>query len=247
MLTLLSVIPRQLRGSDETTPWTSSSVHVSFAGPVDLDTFHIKDGVWPEPLTKTSVFVRLGSYLQPENGRAPYKGIHVCHVLVIFPVEQQPWRSLLGWMRTAPNPFPKGSWFVCSGRLLGVLDRDLIQGPRLVDPTVRILVILPDDWEFVRQNALATNNIPAPTSSNPVAASPTTPRPTGPGGITSRNPFFSPSSGRRLLPQKKALPRTPTGGPGVSLNPTTADDDPVPTIPSSGIPCFFCLWLSNLG
>jgi hypothetical protein len=61
---------------------------VSFAGPVDLDTFRIKDEVWPGTLIKASVFVTLGSYLQPENDRPPRKGVHVCHVLVIFPLEQ---------------------------------------------------------------------------------------------------------------------------------------------------------------
>jgi hypothetical protein len=48
MLTFSSVIPRQLGGSDESAPWPTSSAHVSFAGPVDLDTFHIKDSVWPK-------------------------------------------------------------------------------------------------------------------------------------------------------------------------------------------------------
>lgn len=205
MLTLQSVIPRQLGASDESAPWPTSSAHVSFAGPVDLDTFRIKEGVWPEPLVKTSVFVRLGSYLQPENNRPPHKGVHICHVLVIFPVEQQPWKSLLEWMRTTGSPFPRGSWIVCSGRLLGVLDRDLIQGPRLVDPSVRILVILPDNWEIVRQSALSANNSSALRSSNPIDASPTTPRQVGPGGITSRNPFSSPIRGRKPSPQKETF------------------------------------------
>jgi hypothetical protein len=107
-----SVIPRQVGGTDETAPWPSSSAHVSFTGPVDLDTFHIKDGVWPEPLIKTSVFVRLGSYLQLEDNHPPHKSAHICHVLVLFPVEQQPWRSLAGWMQTAANPFHRASWIV---------------------------------------------------------------------------------------------------------------------------------------
>jgi hypothetical protein len=64
--------------------------HTYPSGSVDLDTFHIKHGVWPDPLTKSSVFVRLGSYLQPEYDRPPHKGVHVCHVLVNFPVDQQP-------------------------------------------------------------------------------------------------------------------------------------------------------------
>jgi hypothetical protein len=144
-------------------------------------------------------------------------------------------------MRTAANPFPRGPLIVCSGRLLGVLNRDRIQGPQLVDPTIRILVILPDNWEFVRQNTLAAHT-PTPTSSNAVSGLPTTPRSAGPGGVTSRsftsrNPFSSPSSGRRLLPRKKALPLTPTG-PATSLNATTVDLDPVLIIPSSGMSRF---------
>jgi hypothetical protein len=72
----------------ETAPWPTTPAHVSFAGPVDLDAFHIREGVWPEPLIKSSVFVKLGSYLQPENDRPPGKGVHICHVLVLFPVDQ---------------------------------------------------------------------------------------------------------------------------------------------------------------
>ncbi|KAH7247253.1 uncharacterized protein BKA55DRAFT_594968 [Fusarium redolens] len=205
---LTPIVPRLLDGSDESAPWPNSSAHISLAGPVDLDTFHIKEDVWPEPLSKTSVFIKLGSYLVPENDRPPHKGVHVCHVLLLFPVEQQPWHSLLGWMRQAVNPFPKGSWIVCSGRVLGVLNRDLIQGPQVVDSTVRILVILPDDWEFVRQSTLSTHNTYMPTSSNPVNESPTPPRPAGPGGVASRNPFSSPIRGQKQSPQRKAASPT---------------------------------------
>ncbi|KAK3353869.1 hypothetical protein B0T25DRAFT_428602, partial [Lasiosphaeria hispida] len=95
------------------------------------------------------------------------------------------------------NPFPKGSWIVYSGRVLGVLNRDLIQGPHIIDSTTRIFVILPDDWEFVRQSALSAHNVPTPTPSNPVPESPTPPRPVGPSGVASRNPFSSPSRGQK--------------------------------------------------
>jgi hypothetical protein len=147
--------------------------------------------------------------LQPENDRPPRKGVHVCHVLVLFPVDQQPWKSLAGWMRTAATPFPKGSWITCSGRLLGVLDRDLIQGPKLVDSSVRILVILPDSWELIRQNTLSAHSTSTPASAGPVNNSPKTPRPAGPGVVASRNPFSSPSRARNLdlSPQKKLLPQ----------------------------------------
>lgn len=246
MLTRGSIIPRQLGGPDGTAPWPSTSTHVSFAGPVDLDTFRIKDDVWPEPPTKTSVFVKLGSYLQPENDRPPGKGVHVCHVLVLFPIDQQPWKALAGWMRTAANPFPKGSWITCSGRLLGVLDRELIQGPRMVDSTVRILVILPDSWELIRQNTLSAHRTSTPTSSGPVTGSPTTPRPAGPGGIASRNPFSSPDHARNLSPRKSsASTRAPKhterekteipASPGAPLDSITAHPDLAPTVPTPGM------------
>ncbi len=204
------------------------------------------------------MFVKLGSYLLPENDRPPHKGVHICHVLLLFPLEQQPWSSLLGWMRQAANPFPKGSWIVCSGRILGVLNRELIQGPHVVDSTVRILVIIPDDWEFVRQGVLSTHNTSAPTSSNLANVLSTPPRPVGPGGVASRNPFSSPTRGRKLSPPKDAASPTlssslpaslpprqqdreatelPTG-PGEGDTPhtaATAEIDPVLTIPSSGM------------
>jgi len=63
-----SIIPRVLSGNDDNAPWPTSSTHASFTGPVDLDTFHIKGDVWLEALTKTSVFIKLGSYLLLESG-----------------------------------------------------------------------------------------------------------------------------------------------------------------------------------
>ncbi|KAJ4129470.1 hypothetical protein NW765_016343 [Fusarium oxysporum] len=58
---LTPIVPRLLDGSDESAPWPNSSAHISLAGPVNLDTFHIKEDVWPEPLSKTSVFIKLDS------------------------------------------------------------------------------------------------------------------------------------------------------------------------------------------
>jgi hypothetical protein len=128
---------------------------------------------------------------------------------------------------------------------LGVLDRNLIQGPQLVDPTVRILVILPDNWEFVRQNALSYST---PRSSNSYNGSPTTPRPAGRGGVASRNPFSSPSCGQRLSPQKRAAPAAPAqkhlvhgmtegpSSPGAPLDSITADLDLVLGTPTLGMP-----------
>ena len=86
MLTVDSIVPRLLCSDDQDAPWPNSAAHVSFAGPVDLDTFRIKEDAWSETLTKTSVFVKVGTYLLPENDRPPHKGVHVCHVLLLFPV-----------------------------------------------------------------------------------------------------------------------------------------------------------------
>ena len=92
-------------------------------------------------------------------------------------------------MRKARNPFSKRSWVACSGRVLGILNRDLIHRHRL-DPTVRILVVLPDNWEFIRQSTLSTVSTSSDTSADLLL---TPPRPSGPGGVASRNPFSSPS------------------------------------------------------
>ncbi|KAK3350319.1 hypothetical protein B0T25DRAFT_611560 [Lasiosphaeria hispida] len=243
---LTPIIPRVLSGNDESVPWPTSSVHTSFAGPIDLDIFYIREDVWHKALSKTSVFVKLGSYLLPESDRPPHKGVHVCHVLVLFPLEQQPWSSLLGWMRQATKPFPRGSWIVCSGRILGVLNRELIQGPQVIDSTARILVILPDDWEFIRQSALSGYNVSVSISSNVANEPPTTPRPAGPGGVASRNPFSSPSRGQKEPPPKNPTFPTPdttkdshheamqpAGVEQISRNTTTTDVDPVTVLTSS--------------
>jgi hypothetical protein len=48
-----------------------ASAHTSFADSVDLETFHINEDVWPEALSKASVFLKLGSYLLPESTVLP--------------------------------------------------------------------------------------------------------------------------------------------------------------------------------
>ena len=83
-----SIVHRVLGSSDADAPWPNCSAQVSFAGPVDLDTFHLKEDAWPEIYRKTSVFLKLGSCLVPENDRAPHKGGHIYHVLLVFPIEK---------------------------------------------------------------------------------------------------------------------------------------------------------------
>lgn len=153
----------------------------------------------------------------PENDRPPHKGIHICHVLLIFPLEQQPWASLVGWMRESQNPFPKGSWVAGSGRILGVLNRELLDGPRTVDSTVRILAVLPDNWEFIRQSSLSTQITSSPTPRKPVTELPTPTRPIGPGGVTSWNPFSSPVRGKQSMGQRPPSP-TPKSQSGQVLD-----------------------------
>ncbi len=235
---------RLLSGSDKSTPWPGSSAHVSFTGPVDMDTFRLKDDAWSEAQVKTSAFIRLGTYLMPEENRSPHKGVHVCHVLLVFSVEQQPWKSLLGWMLQGANPFPRGSWMSCSGRVLGVLNRELLQGPQVLDSTVRILVVLPDDWEFIRQDALAARSPSVSASSNPIREPPTLPRPAGPGGVASWNPFSSPARQKTSV-QKKSTYQKPPSQPvqtaneisaGVQDNPDSTKGKGVEVVPSHAIP-----------
>jgi len=100
------------------------------------------------------------------------------------------------WMRQATNPFPKGSWIICSGRILGVLNRELFRGPQVVNSSVRILVVLPDEWEFIRQNALSTQNTSIPTSLSLINKSLLLPRLAGLGGVVSRSLLLSSIHGR---------------------------------------------------
>ncbi|KAK8106681.1 hypothetical protein PG999_010040 [Apiospora kogelbergensis] len=198
---LLPIVPRLLHGSSEGAAWPTSPAHASFAGPVDHDTFRLREDIWSEALVKSSAFVKLGTYLLPENDRPPHKGVHVCHVLVLFPVDRQPWSSQLAWMRQSSNPFPRGSWIACTGgRVLGVLNRNLIRSPPVVEASLRILVVLADDWEFIRQSSLAAQNASTPAPSTATSESPTRLRPVGPGGVASRNPFSSPTRTAKAPP-----------------------------------------------
>jgi hypothetical protein len=108
-------------------------------------------------------------------------------------------------MRTAEKPFPKGSWIVCSGRVLGVLDRGLIQGSQPVDPNIRILVILPDNWESIQQNTLSAHTASAFKSSNSINKPPTTPRTAGHGGLRAETHSHPPSAVENRHHRKKLL------------------------------------------
>ncbi|KAH8645341.1 hypothetical protein BX600DRAFT_391485, partial [Xylariales sp. PMI_506] len=102
--------------------WPASAPKVSFAGPLEFDAFELLDSVNPPTLKKTSVFVKLGTYLAPENNLGPGKGIHVYYVLIVFPVDQNPWKGLAGWMAKSTNPFSKNQTIVGTGRVMGVLN-----------------------------------------------------------------------------------------------------------------------------
>ncbi|KAK8093146.1 uncharacterized protein PG998_014547 [Apiospora kogelbergensis] len=223
-----SIVPRLLHGRIEGAAWPTSPAHASFAGSVDHDTFRLREDIWTEALTKSSAFVKLGAYLLPENDRPPHKGVHVCHVLVLFPVDRQPWSSQLAWMRQSSNPFPRGSWIACTGgRVLGVLNRNLLRSPPGVDASLRILVVLADDWEFIRQDSLSTQNASTPAPSTAASDSPTRPRPVGPGGVASRNPFSSTTHAT------KAPPAIVSTSPSFAIPPppapaTTLDQPPAP-------------------
>jgi hypothetical protein len=117
----------------------------------------------------------------------------------------------------------------------------------MVDSTVRILVVLPDSWELIRQNTLSQHSTQAPTPSGPVTGSPTTPRPAVYGRIASRNPFSSPDCATNLSPRKTASTpafapetsdRETTGlpvGPGALSDSITVDPDPVLSVPTAGM------------
>ncbi|KAH8743482.1 hypothetical protein F5883DRAFT_722633 [Diaporthe sp. PMI_573] len=97
------IVPRCLSNSASGSSWPTRPAQASFAGPVDHESFQLRGDVWPDLLRRTSVFVKLGSYIIPEGDRAPHKGVHVCHVLVLFPINKQPWSSALSWMKSSSS------------------------------------------------------------------------------------------------------------------------------------------------
>lgn len=203
MLTFTArIVPRCLSNSASGSSWPTRPAQASFAGPVDHESFQLRGDVWPDLLRRTSVFVKLGSYIIPEGDRAPHKGVHVCHVLVLFPINKQPWSSALSWMKSSSSPFPSGSWISCTGRVLGVLNRQLLQADLPADSPVRILAIVADHWEFIRQASLNSRSPTAPkqSSSSRVPQTPTKstafPSSQGSGGIISRNTFYLTKKGK---------------------------------------------------
>jgi hypothetical protein len=139
-------------------------------------------------------------------------------------VEKQPWKSLLEWMRTAASPFLEGRGSYAAVASWGSWTAISFKALTLSIPAFGFWLFLPDNWEIVRQSALSANNTSTPTPSNRVNRSPTTPRPAGPGGITSRNPFSSPLRRQDFSSLKTASPPRST----------TVESDAVPPIASSG-------------
>ncbi|KAH8742780.1 hypothetical protein F5883DRAFT_610237 [Diaporthe sp. PMI_573] len=113
------ISPRQLSNHPNDRAWPTRPAQTSFAGPVDHERFQLRTDIWTELQRRTSVFVKLGSYINTEEDRPPHKGVHVCHVLLPFPVHRQPWSAALSWMQNSQTPFPAASWISCTGRILG--------------------------------------------------------------------------------------------------------------------------------
>ncbi|KAL2193413.1 hypothetical protein P885DRAFT_72220 [Corynascus similis CBS 632.67] len=80
-----------LGGPDDTALWPNTSPHVPFAG----------SGIWSGLLTKASVF----------NECPTHKGVHICHALVLFSIDRQPWNML---------PTNNASKIISSGSVHGV-------------------------------------------------------------------------------------------------------------------------------
>lgn len=149
----------------------------------------------------------MGLYIEPPSHRPPFKGTHTFHILLIFPDTEQPWANQARSMVNKPERYTRGTLVSGFGRVMGVLNRNHIMGTA-VDPTVRILVVLPDSWTFVTPEDITTA---AATASRTTESNASTPG-TAAVDKANWNPF-SPKGKRRMpttpLAQTAAQPATP--------------------------------------
>ncbi|KAM4063866.1 hypothetical protein HRG_006965 [Hirsutella rhossiliensis] len=121
----------------------------SLHGPIDTTTFRFKAGSLSINQLKCCGFVRCSTYLVPPLGRDPtFKGGQMFHILVYLPHDQQPWKSRIDWMKSAPEGgFAARKWMYGRGSIVGVLNPALLEEE--LQPGQDILVVLADEFGFI--------------------------------------------------------------------------------------------------
>ncbi|KAH8757867.1 hypothetical protein F5883DRAFT_379154, partial [Diaporthe sp. PMI_573] len=66
------------------------------------------------------------------------------HVLLLFPLSQQPWKS---W--ASKNPLQEREWIFGMGHIVGVLNSDLLRVKPPNYDDMPILVIISSEWQIM--------------------------------------------------------------------------------------------------
>jgi hypothetical protein len=78
--------------------------------------------------------------------RFPSKGNYDIHVLVVFPIDEQPWRSMLSRFRDKGRLLRQNQLITIAGSIVGVLDENAFETRPAEYCTIPI--IIPQTWNF---------------------------------------------------------------------------------------------------
>lgn len=135
-------------------------------------------------------FIQCCTYITPgQPSKTPFKGFHPFQVFILFPIHALPFSLLCKKMADRKDTqFVPGAPFHCVGKIVGLLDHNLMVAASAADKKDYIFIVVPDSWTFPEKSAPP---VPAPHTVSP---SKTEPCPSQPGSFAAmRSMFKSPS------------------------------------------------------
>ncbi|EEU38437.1 uncharacterized protein NECHADRAFT_88569 [Fusarium vanettenii 77-13-4] len=95
-------------------------------------------------------FVQLSTFIAPRKpDKTPFKGFHLFQVFVIFPIHANPWAALCKKMvERQDTQFQTNALFTCTGKVVGLLDHNIMVHPPGFDRDYVFIVVL-DTWTFL--------------------------------------------------------------------------------------------------
>ncbi|KAM6514020.1 hypothetical protein FALCPG4_015202 [Fusarium falciforme] len=128
----------------------------------------------------------------------------------MLPIHANPWASLRKWSRDMTH-FQTNAHFTCTGKVLGLLDHNIMVHPLGFDRDY-VFIVVPDSWTFV-DRATSKLAFPAPSLSIPQKQLPSSPM-----AFDDAKAMFASPPRPPVRPPLPVPPSTPTSA---SLEPST--------------------------